>query len=212
MITIVYDRTGTKYGKGAGLRVLIDGVERARAGIIGKMQVPISSRIPPPLPPRQAPVFAQVEQGDLALNHAGTGFPEPSASFTCPADQVWQAIDGQVGDEPRNRWTCYGTKAASDWLAIDLGTEQTIDRAVLHFYDDGGGVRMPQSWTLQYWKDTTWVDCPGVQKKSAGITETMTFPPILGRKFRAVFTHQKGSASGVTEFGLYAPVPSIPKP
>ncbi len=214
LITIVYDRTGTKYGKGAGLRVLIDGVESARSEKIGNLQVPFSSRVPPPLPPSQPPAAAQVPQGDLALNHAGTGFPEPSASFTCPTDQVWQAIDGQVQvrDEPRNRWTCYGTKDSSDWLAIDLGTEQKIDRAVLYFYDDGAGVRVPQSWTLQYWKDTTWVDCPGVHKQSTGIIETLTFPPLLGRKFRAVFIHQKGSASGVTEFALYAPAPSIPKP
>ena len=40
MVTILYDRTGSRYGKGAGLRILIDGAEAAHAATLQKLTVP----------------------------------------------------------------------------------------------------------------------------------------------------------------------------
>jgi hypothetical protein len=39
MVTILYDRTGSRYGKGAGLRILIDGAEAAHAATPQKLTV-----------------------------------------------------------------------------------------------------------------------------------------------------------------------------
>jgi hypothetical protein len=39
MVTILYDRTGNRYGKGAGLRILIDGAEAANAATPRKLTV-----------------------------------------------------------------------------------------------------------------------------------------------------------------------------
>jgi hypothetical protein len=47
-VTIVYDRTGSRYGKGAGLRILIDGVEAARSPTLRKITVEFQSRRPGP--------------------------------------------------------------------------------------------------------------------------------------------------------------------
>ena len=216
LVTIFFDRTGTRYGKGAGLRVLIDGVEAAHAPKVGKLTAAFVSRTQPPPPTTRPAEKPGVPPGNLALNPAGKGFPEPSASFTCPSDKVWHAVDGRLSfeDQPRNRWTCYGTRTNADWLAIDLGAPREVGQAILWLYDDQIGVRAPASVAVQYWQESGWTDCPNSKATPAvphgGITNVVTFPKVVSRKFRAVFTHQKGSSSGVTEFGLYPPAPQNP--
>jgi hypothetical protein len=125
-------------------------------------------------------------------------------------------VDGRLSfeDQPRNRWTCYGTRTNADWLAIDLGAPREVGQAILWLYDDQIGVRAPASVKVQYWQESGWTDCPNSKATPAvphgGITNVVTFPKVVSRKFRAVFTHQKGSSSGVTEFGLYPPAPQNP--
>ena len=216
LVTILFDRTGARYGKGAGLRVLLDGTEAAQAPAVRKLTIPFASRVPPP-PPATRPVEPPgIPPGNLALNPSAKGFPQPSASFTCPRDDVWAAVDGRLSfeDQPRNRWTSYGSGQSSDWLAIDLGKEYAIAQAIVWFYDDQTGVRAPASFTIQYWKDSGWVDCPNPKQTPAvsegGTARGVAFSEVLARKFRVVFTHQKGFASGVTELGFYPP--RAPKP
>ena len=212
-VTILYDRTGERYRKGRGLRILIDGTEAASSPEPRKMKVPFASRRPPTPPASRAPGKPVVLPGDLALNSTGKGYPAVTASFTCPNDSPGQAIDGALSfeDQPRNRWTCFGTQTATDWLAIDMGEAREVDRAVLWLYDDGVGVHAPASVRLQCETDQGWTDCrdqktdPAVPK--GGQANTVPFAKTSARKFRAVFTHAQGSSSGVTEFGLYGPTP-----
>ncbi len=39
MLTILYDKTGKRYGKGSGLRILADGREIGAAKALGRLQV-----------------------------------------------------------------------------------------------------------------------------------------------------------------------------
>ena len=213
-LTILYDRTGARYHRGRGLIILVDNREVAAAPELRRVKVAFESRRPPTLPASLPPEKAVVFPNDLALNAAGKGFPEASASFTCPSDPAWLAIDGTLSfeDQPRNRWTCYGTPAASDWLAIDLGSVREIDRAVLWIYDDGIGVRAPASIRLQSETAQGWTDCRDQKTDPAvpegGRANTVTFAKTSARKFRVVFTHAQGSSSGVTELALYGPAAS----
>ena len=49
-VTILYDRTGNRYHKGTGLRVLVDGVEAGHSPTLAKLTIPFESRKPPALP------------------------------------------------------------------------------------------------------------------------------------------------------------------
>ena len=42
LVTILYDRSGRKYGRGAGLRIIVDGAEAARRRDIGRLQAGLS--------------------------------------------------------------------------------------------------------------------------------------------------------------------------
>ncbi|RCX18863.1 F5/8 type C domain-containing protein [Anaerobacterium chartisolvens] len=148
---------------------------------------------------------------NLALNSAGSGYPEVSASYTYYQDNVWQAVNGVISynDTPRDRWTCYryNSGSSTDWLQVDFGSAKTVSSAKLFLYDDGGGVKAPSSYNIQYWNGSDWVDCAGQVKAPAlpaGNTENeVTFTSVSTKKIRVVFTHQSGSYSGVTEFEVY---------
>ena len=53
-VTIIYDRTGNRYHKGTGLRVLVDGVEVAHSPTLAKITITFESR-KPPAPPETRP-------------------------------------------------------------------------------------------------------------------------------------------------------------
>jgi hypothetical protein len=42
MLTILYDRSGKKYGKGAGLRILADGKEIGHSPTLGRVVAPLA--------------------------------------------------------------------------------------------------------------------------------------------------------------------------
>ncbi|HET6575424.1 MAG TPA: discoidin domain-containing protein [Fimbriiglobus sp.] len=153
------------------------------------------------LPVTPAPTPA----GNLALNPGDKPFPKASASFTSRFDQVERANDGKVSfhPSPANRWTSYESPNPTDWLAIDFGASKTFARVELAVYDDGGGVRAPESYTVQFWDGSRWRDAED-QKRSPGRPaggqfNEVRFEPVTATKVRVVFTHVGKSRSGVTE-------------
>jgi hypothetical protein len=142
---------------------------------------------------------APVPKGNLALG------AKASASFTSVYDKVEEANDGKIvfTPEPRNRWTCFGSKNKSDWLELDFGGEKRVGRVSLYIYDDRGGVQAPAAYTVQYWDGAAFVDCVGQMKNpkrpAGGRVNEVTFTPVKTARVRVVFTHRGEARSGVTE-------------
>ncbi len=44
MLTIIYDKTGKKYGKGIGLRILADGKEIGSSKTLGRLTAPLPKK------------------------------------------------------------------------------------------------------------------------------------------------------------------------
>jgi hypothetical protein len=44
--------------------------------------------------------------------------------------------------------------AGQQWVTLTWTSAQTLNAAEVYFFDDNGGVRLPASWTLQYWQLT----------------------------------------------------------
>lgn len=154
------------------------------------------------LPVKPAPPL----EGSLSINRTGKGFPKASASFSDRfGGQPMLAIDGKVNFRPNpvNRWTCYESPNANDWLEIDLGAVKEIGRIELGIYDDRGGVQPPKRYDIQYWNDGAWndvADCKKTPEQPAGnLFNEVTFKPVKASKVRVVFTHKEKARSGVTE-------------
>nr|WP_221382306.1 NEW3 domain-containing protein [Actinoplanes polyasparticus] len=184
-LTVVWDRDGSVYGRGAGMRVWIDGVQKLSRTTLGDVRVAV------PAAPARA---GQPELVDDAANVRETGYPAASASYTWSGDAAANAIDGQDFhlDVPTTRWTSYGTPNSSDWLAVDLGAATTISDVRVDFYDDGGGVRTPPSYALQHQtSDGAWLDVPGQQRTPAvpagrAINRIVVDPPLTTDRLRVV--------------------------
>ncbi|OWK38864.1 hypothetical protein FRUB_06369 [Fimbriiglobus ruber] len=213
-VSIVWDRTGTRYGKGAGFRLYVGGKEVAAAA---KLE-PLTAVLPP-----TTPVVPAARPINYAANNDGTLFPRAIASFTGAAGNLSQLNDGNYWYHvcPPNRWTCEGSKAEADWCGIDFGTPRSIDTVKLYFLHDQNGVtRAPESYHLEAWDGAAWKEIPAQARVPAvpvgRQANVVTFPRVETARVRAVLTHRRGAKSGLSEFEAWGsgslPVQPAPPP
>ncbi|MBP2335101.1 hypothetical protein JOF41_001279 [Saccharothrix coeruleofusca] len=195
-LTVVWDRDGSAYGRGAGLRVWLDGRPVHRQADLRPAEVSVA-----PVDRRDAEPSA-----DDLVNPAETGYPTASASHTWHADRAADAIDGQDFhlDVPSTRWTSYGSPNRQDWLAVDLGAPTRVSDVRISFYDDGGGVRTPDAYAVQYREpDGTWADLPGQARsprtpEKGRLNRVLVSPPVLTDGLRVLPSRADGGAVGIT--------------
>jgi hypothetical protein len=154
-------------------------------------------------------VPAPASPGNLALNPLRTGYPIATASFSDVYGGIpVLAIDGRINYEgtPVNRWTSYGSPNKTDWLEVDFGTPKEVRHAILHIYDDRGGVQAPESYIIQFFDGSQWLDVQNLielpAKLEARKPNHARFAPVKTSKIRVVFTHSGGARSGLTELEL----------
>jgi hypothetical protein len=139
LVTILYDKDGSRYNAGPGMSVFVDGV-KVHAGVDQSAVVPI----PPPVLPGEAPI-------NIAANPAGAGhYPMANATFTYPADYSFKAIDGVLyyDQSPDNRWTNYQSPHVNDTLTVHFARPRNVSSVTLALYSDvarGGGIDLPAS-------------------------------------------------------------------
>jgi hypothetical protein len=214
-LTVTWDRDGTAYGRGSGLRVWIDGVQRLHRATPGDVTLTM------PRAPGERPHGAgerphgaggkQPALVDDAANVSETGYPAATASYTWRGDSAANAIDGQDFhlDVPSTRWTTWSSPNRSDWLAVDLGAATVVSDVRLDFYDDGGGVRVPDAYTLQSQNAAgVWSDVPGQSRSPATpaartINRILVDPPITADRLRVVAAREDGGAVGLTALQLW---------
>jgi hypothetical protein len=195
-LTVAWDRDGHVYGQGAGLSVWLDGKLVHRQAGLTAVDVPVR--------PGRTPEAAHVVDDLANVDH--TGFPAASASYTWHGDSPANAIDGQdfALDVPSTRWTTYGSPNRSDWLAVDLGAATDVSDVRISFYDDGGGVRTPDSYQLQYRAaDGSWADLPGEQRDPqtpvrGKLNRVVVQPPVRTDGLRILPSRVDGGAVGIT--------------
>jgi hypothetical protein len=199
-VTILYDAAGTRYNQGVGLSVYVDGARVIGPTTLGKKTVAIG-----------APIVTTTETPvNLAANQSGSGFPAASASHSYSTDPAVKANDGRVWyyQDTKNRWSSFGSNNATDWYAVDFGSVKTVSSAKLYLFSDNLGLRTPQSYNLQYWNGSAWINIPNQVKSPAapaGNTEnTVNFAEVNTSRIRVVFKNAGGGYyTGMTEFEAY---------
>ena len=200
-VSVFWDRTGSRYGLGAGLRVYVDGVLKANQAGLSAVTVNVG------------PAVTQSSGGgvvNIAANGQRLGYrTRPFASYTSPHDDVYRAVDGQVWRTPipnNTRWTSWNSPNATDHFGLDFQRPVTVRNVRLYFYDDGGGVRVPSSFDLQYWTGTQWAAVPNQRRTNLGPTATeVTFPPLDTAQLRVVAPNRGGGVGwGLQEFEVWS--------
>ncbi|WP_327108708.1 MGH1-like glycoside hydrolase domain-containing protein [Nonomuraea glycinis] len=201
-VTVLWDRDGTRYGQGAGLRLYVDGRRIASRPTLGELTAPLPASVP------EAGTPAMVND---AANPHGVGYPRPFASYTNDIDSVWDTVDGRIyyDDIPHSRWTNYRSPNAQDHLGLDFGVPTEVSDVRFHPYDDGGGVRAPAGYRLEHWDGATWQEVPGQrrtpERPAANALNRITFPALTTTRLRLVFDNPPGAYVGVVELQAWSP-------
>jgi len=207
-VSVVWDRDGSRYGRGAGLSLYVDGDRVARGATLGRLKARMS-RARPPEPPKRL--------RNVAVNNGQGVYPWITASYSAPERPAFYAIDGNYWyhEAPPNRWTAAGSGNRQDWLVLDFGVERPVETVKLYFLDDTATVKPPERYEVQYWRDGAWAEVPGQRREPAQPegrrANVVTFRPIMTSKVRVVMTHRPGASSGLTELEAWADV-SLPLP
>ena len=217
-ISVVWDRLGTRYSRGTGLMVFVDGDKVASSGDLG----PIKVALPPLSQPRPTPKAETTV--NFVVNNEGTYYPRLTASYTSPATSTGKLNDGNYWyvPHPPNRWTCEGSTNSHDSVVIDFGTRRSIHTVKIYPLDDegdrGSKVRTPQKIVLEAWVDQTWQaisDASGVLDKPVSHrANVVRFHAILASKLRVTLYHPADGTSGLTEIEAWGDVvlPVLPVP
>ena len=217
-LAVLWDRNGKRYGRGAGLHLIVDGQTIARS----KTLEPLSAKLvggtdkwsPRPLvsgsrssesPPRY----------NFAVNNDGTYYPRITASYTGDKTSAAKLIDGNYWYHlhPPNRWTNEGSTAGSEWLELDFGIPRRIHEVVVYPLDDGeqSSLRAPWRVTLQRWDADRWLPVQNAEQQprepSGRRANRIRFNPVETTKLRIVLRRppaSKPTTSGgdATAFGL----------
>ena len=198
-VSVLWDRTGGRYNRGAGLRVFVDGHPAASRRTLGALVVPVGAAVTEQHACRLV---------DVAANSQRVSYgPQPFSSYAgfLPYDDVWHAIDGVVfrsGIPENTRWTSYSSPNASDSYGVDFQRAVTLQGVNLVFYDDDGGVRVPSSFDLQYWTGSAWASIPDQSRHQAAPLangpDQIDFPVLTTSRIRVVAPN----AGGGTGWGL----------
>lgn len=201
-ITILWDKTGSHYNQGKGLRVYIDGKLAGSRETIGSIKVQVGS-----WSPTSEPHLINIASNGQRFPQLTTAF----ASYTSPFDHAMRAIDGIVwrtGIPQNSRWTSYNSPNAEDHFGVDLRREQVVCNMKLFFYDDAGGVRIPSTYDVQYKTGNTWKTIPEQVRNSKPTTSnaetTITFPAISTSQIRVVAPNPgSGVGWGLSELEIW---------
>jgi hypothetical protein len=200
LVTILYDKDGKHYNKGAGLSIYVDGVASVPAGPLARKSIAISP----------APEGSAVNRPvDLAINVTKNGYPAVSASVNNNPDDLYQAVDGRIWFFPnvRNYWSTEGSTNEKDWYALDFGQLTTISGAELYFYGDDTKFKAPTDYKVQAWDGADWKDIAGISAEPAvpiaNGENVIHFPPIQTGKMRVLMTNAKNAATGLVELKVF---------
>ena len=215
LVTVIWDKDGSRYNQGKGLSVYVDGKVATTSDSLQTTTVKVGASV------------AAESNGrvNIAINAANvaTG-PSTFASYTSSFDAASHIIDGLIHRPlaPNVRWTSYQTTNPSDFVGIDLKNLNFIDEVHLYFYSDSDGVPPPSSWKLEYCNnqdasnlgcsndDDRWVEIPSQKVSSTATTgndpKKITFPGVTASQLRVSAPNPgSGKGWGLSEFEIWAP-------
>lgn len=208
-VSVLWDRDGSRYGRGAGLMILAEGRVIARAPRLARL----AARLAPGVLARQdsAPLV------NLAVNNGHSAYPWLEVSFAAPDNPPTFLVDGNYWYHrlPANRWTTIGSPNDRDTVTVDLGIQRQIRRVALYLLDDGiaGPVRSPLRYQLSVWQNGRWAAVRGERRTPAAPeghrANVITFAPTTTSQVRLVLLPRSGVAVGMSELEIWG-LPAAP--
>jgi len=195
LIAIRWDSDGTRYRRGKGLAIEVDGREVARRETLGRLTVDLP-RAAPPEPARPINRAVQLVRGR---------FPIGSASSGTETENLHDAIDGRLWFFPElpNGWSS-APSPAEQWYAIDFGKPIDMARAELAFFADARRFAAPLDYRIEAWIDGRWqaLARPQGRPLANGVTPVQ-WRPVKASRIRLALRQPRGRATRLVEFKVF---------
>ncbi|WP_182049561.1 Ig-like domain-containing protein [Changpingibacter yushuensis] len=162
----------------------------------------------------------QTSSVDVAVTNAGGEASKTNVApeATAAASKVtgWNSVaavnDGNTTFPVAQESDAWGTwgMTAPYWMTLTWDKEQRIDETAILFHDDGGGVRTPASWKIEYldssgqWKD---VGNASAYPNVHGQLNHATFDAVSTTSLRVAITKHNDGYPGIVEWEAYAQEP-----
>ena len=129
-----------------------------------------------------------------AVSHAGSSHCHVmDSAHNMQLDDPPEALDG------RSRLTWWDHKGTAEWAQYDFGASETVSNVEVHWFVDGQGCRLPQSWRLLYKTEGGWqpVANPSGYGLEAGRFNTVTFDAVTTTALRLEVQLQPEHSGGI---------------
>ena len=87
-----------------------------------------------------------------------------TATYTCDIDDVNPIITNKFPSSSHDtsmlRWTSWPRKGEKQSIELKLKHPVSLESLAVYWYDDGGDVRMPEAWNVEYLQDGAWHEFP----------------------------------------------------
>ena len=209
-LTLLWDRSGTRYNRGKGLVVLLDDKLLAQRNDLGLLEV----KIPVTSPPQQTKTTQDYRpaRANWIVNNDGTFFPRITASSTNEGTMLAKIYDGNIfyHKSPPNRWLSQAADKKPAWIEVDFGTIRSIDEFRLYFLEDDD-VAPPKEFAIEYadnqgnWQKI--VPQSIAPKSPTGRTSNrIRLKTITTTKLRLLLTPSADKPVGLTEWEAWGDV------
>ncbi|HVU56890.1 MAG TPA: glycosyl hydrolase family 65 protein [Puia sp.] len=197
-VTVIWDRTGRRYGKGRGFSVWVDGKRAASFPSVRRLVLPIMPGNP-------------TSAGDKRVNVAVNNSPSekyPFAFASSPgigAEYCKKMNDGAYWYYERtpNRWSSIIQGTGEVYAGIDLGGMQQIDEIKVYFTENVKTLAAPVKYMAEYWQDGQWRQVHERRRVPAipagNCANTVWFEPVKTRKIKLRCIPVKSRAIGISE-------------
>jgi hypothetical protein len=201
-LSILWDRTGNRYGRGKGLVVIADGRTIAR----NPRLAPTVALLGAPLSQRHVDRLV-----NFAVNNGTGAYPSVHGSFSAAKSPPSYLVDGNYWyhESPPNRWTTIGSPNLRDTVTIDFGKPRLVEQVKLYFLDDGAAaaVRAPATYSVQTWINHGWVDARATGRDPAEPAghraNVVALAPQAVSRIRVILEPRGGAAVGMTELEVW---------
>lgn len=133
------------------------------------------------------------------------------ASFTYSGDDVYAITDREIPansyDTSIPRWTSWPECGKEQWVEVKLTKPTAVECVSVYWYDDGGGVQLPVSWSVEYRSQGEWHKfCPytigrfGVERDQFNMVNPDV--PVTTDALRLKMVPRKDAAVGILELEI----------
>ncbi|GIP18467.1 hypothetical protein J40TS1_41090 [Paenibacillus montaniterrae] len=132
-----------------------------------------------------------------------------TASYVSPWESLTGLNDGYTPTSSSDRghpvYGNWNNPNTTQWVQYTWSQPYTIDKVDVYWFDDGGGIDLPASYTIQYWNGSAWTSVSNAEGYGllADQYNTTSFAPVTTDRIRLSVTAKATASTGIQSWKVY---------